>query len=718
MSSEKKDVLVTFDVDGLSDELHIMQFQGEEAVSKLFQFSLVLASESSDITFDDVVGKNAVLTLSGEFGKRHFHGIISRFQQKEQARRFTVYHATLVPRVWRLNLRHDCRIFQPPNQRILETSSNDSKSILYQVVNKFKVEYKVHLQGNKPSAKRIYCVQYREADWAFVSRLLEEEGFFYFFEHQEKKHVLHIGNDYQCHPELPGNSATVPFHTQGGGQTPGTEHIYALSYMERIRSGHVVVTDYNFEKPSLSLQSKPGKKADKDHDLEVYDPVGLFEVPETGKSLAEVRLKQHQAGREELEGQSDCIRFTSGHVFTLDKHPRKELNKNKFMLTSVSHFGQKHQDLESGAVSQRIRYHNSFRCIRRKTPFVPHQLTPKPRVQGPQTAVVVGPSSEEIYTDKHGRVKVQFHWDRLGKNDENSSCWIRVSQLWAGQSWGAMWIPRIGHEVIVDFLEGDPDRPIITGRVYHAQNPPPYTLPAEKTKSTIKSNSSKGGGGSNEIRFEDKKGSEEIYTHAQKDQNEKVENNMSTSVGNDQSISVGHDRKVTTENDETITITKGKRVRTVKVGTDEVKVETAKRTVTVKSDSTLNVTSGARLVKVDTKGYTLDVKNGHTIKVATGGSATTVSAGDHTVTISAGSSTISASKGLTLTTPKTLTAIGNVEAKVSGDKVSITGKTEVTIGVGNSSITLNAQGVSIGGAKISSTAVGVHEISGALIKIN
>ncbi len=706
MSESSRDVLVTFKVEGVDDEFHVLEFQGEEHVSQFFQFNLVLGSTSSDVDFAKVVGQPAVLTLKNKQGTRYFNGVTARFVQQEKARRFTVYHLTLVPKTWRMYHRHDCRIFQKKHIK---------KIISEELLKKAKIEHKFGTKGGKDPVEREYCVQYRESDWSFIARLLEEEGFFYFFEHKADKHVLHIGNDYQLHPDISGADTTLEFHAPAT-TTPDKEHIYSLQYGEEVRSGKVTLNEWNFEKPTLKYK-KDGK--DKlDNDLEVYDYPGLYAMPETGGDLAKVRMQELQVQRRVVEGESDCIRFCAGYSFTLDKYHRKALNKKKYMLVRVSHFGEKHQDLEAGAVSERIRYHNAFQCIQRDVPFRPPRVTPKPQVTGCQTAIVTGPSNEEIYTDKHGRVKVHFHWDRLGKKDENSSCWIRVSQLWAGQSWGAMWIPRKGQEVIVEFLEGDPDRPIVTGRVYHAQNPPPYTLPAEKTKSTIKSNSSKGGGGSNEIRFEDKKGSEEIYTHAQKDQNEKVENNMSTTVGNDQSISVGHDRSVTTENDETITISKGKRVRTVKTGTDEVKVETATRTVTVKGDSTLNVTSGGRLVKVDTKGYTLAVKNGHTITVSTGGSSTTVSGGDHSITIGAGSSTISASNGLTLTTPKNLTAIGNVKASVSGDKVSITGKTEVTIGVGSSSITLNAQGVSIGGAKISSTAVGVHEISGALIKIN
>ena len=277
-------------------------------------------------------------------------------------------------------------------------------------------------------------------------------------------------------------------------------------------------------------------------------------------------------------------------------------------------------DLDAGVLDQRMSYSNTFHCIPAEVPFRPPRVTRKPHVQGVQTAIVVGPPGEEIYTDEHARVKVQFHWDRQGKNDDKSSCWIRVSQLWAGQGWGAVWLPRIGHEVIVDFIEGDPDRPIITGRVYHAQNVPPYPLPDEKTKSTIKSDSTIGGGGSNEIRFEDKKDAEEIYTHAQKDQNEVVENDMTTKVGRDQTITVGQDRTRTIDRDETIAV-KGKRTETV--DKDETVTVKGARTKKVNKDETVTIVLN-RTTSVKQK-EKLDV--GQKIEFICGASKITMDAG-------------------------------------------------------------------------------------------
>ncbi|MEW5766830.1 MAG: type VI secretion system tip protein TssI/VgrG [bacterium] len=623
----------TFEAQDYSGELRVVSFSGSEGISSLFRFSLELASEDAEIDFETIVGKPAILTIYGEERERYVSGIVSRFEQNAVGARFTQYSAELVPAVWLLSYRYKCRIFQ---EKTVE-------EIITQVLEEAGIpsdRFRFSLQNQYQPCE--YCVQYQESELNFISRLMEEEGIFYFFEHTDSGHVLVMADSDSVHVPIESPD-TVIFHEPRGG-VPSEEHVSEWSYSEEVRPGAVMLRDFNFQQPTLDLQKTAD--AGRDTALEIYHYPGEYQTAEAGQNLAAIQLEEFQASRQIGAGSSVCRRFLPGFRFTLDQHPRASFNQ-EYLLTSVSHTGSQPQVLEEeaggggGAV-----YENQFGVIPYSTPYRPSRTTPKPRVQGTQTAIVVGPSGEEIYTDEHGRVKVQFHWDREGQNDENSSCWIRVSQLWAGANWGAMWIPRIGHEVIVDFLEGDPDRPIITGRVYHGDNRPPYPLPDEKTKGTIKSDSSLGGGGSNEIRFEDKKGSEEVYIHAQKDMNEKIENNMSTSVGNDQSLSVGHDRTKTVQNDEKNTI-QNNRTTEINDGDDKLTVKTGDRIIEINTgDHKLTVKTGHRLVDVDTGNDKLTVKTGNReVEVNTGDDKLTVKTGNREVEVNTGDEKLTVSSG-------------------------------------------------------------------------
>jgi len=431
-----------------------------------------------------------------------------------------------------------------------------------------------------------------------------------------------------------------------------------------------------------------------------------------------------------------CRRLIPGYLFNIEEHPRSDFNRD-YILVRVSHSGT--QPHGEDAIEGHFEYNNEFRCIPGDVTFRPTRKTPRPRVQGTQTAIVTGPSGEEIYPDEHGRVKVQFHWDREGQYDENTSCWIRVSQLWAGKNWGAMWIPRIGHEVIVDFLEGDPDKPIIIGRVYHGDNPPPYGLPDDKTKSTIKSDSSVGGGGSNEIRFEDLKGSEEVYIHAQKDMSEVIENDMSTSVGNDQSLSVAHDRTKSVSNDETTTVT-GNRTETVENGNETITINTGDRKIDVNTgDNILTVKTGDRKVDVNTGDDILTVKTGdrkvdvntgddllvvktgdYKVDVNTGDAVLTVKTGDRSVAVNAGDYQVATKSGdIKIDAKSNLEGKAAAEMILDAPKIGITGKSEVQITVGGSAIKLEPAKITLssGSGQIILDPAGVT-IVGALVKIN
>ncbi|MEJ2691656.1 MAG: type VI secretion system tip protein VgrG [Candidatus Thiodiazotropha sp.] len=524
----------TLEIASLTRETLVIGFEGAEQLSQPFEFKLELASEDPEIAFEKVINQPALLTLYGRDEPRYVHALISRFEQGDQGERFTTYYATLVPRLWYLSHRHNCRIFQ----------NLDVKQIIEQVLKDAGLtgdDYRFALQQSYST--REYCVQYRESELNFISRLMEEEGIGFFFEHGENNHVLVMSDGDSAFQPIPGE-ANVIFHSSTGAVT-SEEHIFKYRFTEDVRPGAVTYRDYNFKKPDLNLQTAAGGELDTH--LEVYDYPGDYDQPDLGRVRAQVRLEALQVLRKRGQGESDCVRFLPGFQFILEEHRRDSFNQ-KYLLLEVRQSGRQPQVLGESASGEGSAYGNRFVCIPADVPYRPGRAACKPVIKGTQTAIVVGPEGEEIYTDEHGRVKVSFHWDRAGEANEKSSCWIRISNAWAGAGWGAMYIPRIGQEVIVDFLEGDPDRPIITGRVYHGTNRPPYALPAEKTKSTLKSNSSKGGNGFNEIRLEDKKGEEQIFVHAEKDQDLRIKYDRFEWVGHNRHLVVKRDKFERVEN--------------------------------------------------------------------------------------------------------------------------------------------------------------------------
>ena len=561
------------------DTLLLRGLSGTEAISQLFHFDLDLLSENDSIKFQDLVGKNVTLRIfDAEGAERHWNGYISRFSQGSQDRRLTAYHAQMVPWLWFLTRTADCRIFQ--NKTVPDIIQKIFTDLKFQ-------DFELRLYGS--FTPRDYCVQYRETDFNFVSRLMEEEGIYYYFKHEDGKHVLILANDPAAHEPCPSQkTARYDFR---GGAVIYEDVITEWHYQEEFRTGAWAQTDYNFETPSTSLAVTVNGK----NPYEIYEYPGEYRVRGDGDKLARIRLQEQVTPCVVSQGSGGCRHFSTGFQFSLQDHYRADLNK-AYLLTAVRHVATQTDYQVGGGSSggEELTYQNTFECIPFSTPFRPQRVTPQPFVQGCQTAVVVGPGGEELYTDKHGRVKVQFHWDREGKKNENSSCWIRVSHPWAGQGWGAVSIPRIGQEVIVDFLEGNPDMPIIVGRVYNAEQMPPFGMPGGAMISGIKSNSTKGGGGFNEMSMNDTKGTELINIHAQYDQQKKVEHDERVNVGNDRTEEVKHDEKITIGNnrtekvvkDETITIG-GNRKEDV-TGTETITI-TGNRTETVKADETHSI---------------------------------------------------------------------------------------------------------------------------------
>ncbi|MBJ6750703.1 type VI secretion system Vgr family protein [Geomonas anaerohicana] len=514
------------------DALLLTELSGEEGISRSFSFELSMQSERTSIPFHSLLGSNATVAITLANGnKRYLNGIISSFTQgrsggeEGEGHRFSFYRCTLVPWFWTLSKCADIRIFQ----------NRSTPEIVEQVFKELGFSwYCFYLRGSYD--KREFCVQYRETAFNFVCRLLEEEGLFYFFRHEDGKHTMIIADS-------PDANIPCPFQPFASSRPSATgtrteDVITSLEITRYIHPAKYSLSDYNFTVPKANLKSEaPGAVQTHAAQCELYDAPGCYGSRGAGDRLARIRMEEEETTATVLIGTSDCRAFASGYRFKLRDHCSPELDGKEFLLVSV-----KHDAMEAYATDSISSYHNSFECIPHHTPYRPSRLTPKPVVQGTQTAVVVGPPGEEIHTDQYGRVKVKFHWDRAGKADDSSSCWIRVSQPLAGNGWGAMFLPRVGHEVVVDFLEGDPDYPVIIGQLHNGVNLPPYQLPAAKTVTCIKSCSTPGGQGHNELCFDDKKGAEQLCIHAQREQVNRVNQDSLEWVGQDRHLMINRDR--------------------------------------------------------------------------------------------------------------------------------------------------------------------------------
>jgi type VI secretion system secreted protein VgrG len=512
------------------DVLLLISFSGTEQLGRLFEYKLELASEDYQIKPESIVGQNVSIRLNLDDSKiRYFNGYVSHFTQLTSTGQLARYRATIVPWLWFLTRAADCRIFQDKTvPEIIEQIFRDHGF----------TDFEKGLSGTYRTWE--YCVQYRETDFDFVSRLMEQEGIYYFFKHEQGKHSLVMADSASAHEPYPefGELSYQPAETG----TSDKECISDWAVETHLQPCSFALNDFDFKNPKGDLQART--KVNREHtaaDFEIYDYPGEYTETSHGEEYTKKRIEEIQARYEVATAISDSRGVCTGFTFHLTDHPRDDQN-DEYLITSANYTIQGDEIFSADAAGSEPSFSCSFTSIMSSQPFRSPRTTPKPKVSGPQTAIVVGPSGEEIYTDEYGRVKVKFHWDRYSKADENSSCWIRVAHVWAGRNWGAIYTPRIGQEIIVEFLEGYPDKPIITGRVYNDQAMPPYELPANKTISTLKSNSSKGGEGFNEIRFEDKKGEEQIYIHGEKNLDIRVKNDRFETVSRNRHLHVEQDK--------------------------------------------------------------------------------------------------------------------------------------------------------------------------------
>ncbi len=702
------------------DALLLETFQGVEELSRLFTYELgVLVELSETITFDQLLGQSVTVAVTlGDGSSRYFNGKVATLVDAgdefdaQGIVIFNRYVLRVVPTVWALTRSAQSKVF-------MQLSVVD---ILKKVFTGIDVDYS-KLQGTYET--RDHCFQYRETDFEFASRLMEEEGIFYFFKHANGSHTMVLGDSPQAHPVI---SDAFTYQRASAIPDPTIERVTYWEKSQTIQAGKVTLWDHHFELPDKNLAASQTVlesvaaggvtqklKVGGNDAYERYDYPGAYAkrfdgVPPGGGDQASqlqkvfddntrtvgIRMQQETVVGLMISGTGNCRNTATGSKFTLKSSPYND--DGAYVFTRVEFSASVEGSYMTGEAPS-FDLTAKFQCIPFALPYRPERKTPQPRVAGAQTAVVVGPEGQEIFTDKYGRVKVQFFWDRLGQNDANSSCWVRVASPWAGKQWGMVHIPRIGHEVLVDFLEGDPDRPIIVGSVYNDANMPPYTLPDNATQSGIKSRSSLKGESTNfnELRFEDKKGSEEITFHAEKDFTRVVENNDALTVGSDdsetcpdgsQTISVYKDRTESVETgNESVTIKKGNRTVTVSEGNDKHEVTKGNRTVLVsQGDDSHEVTQGKRTVTVNMDDAH-EIKTGNrSVKVDQGNDSLTVSLGNQSTTVSAGTSTTEAMQKITL--------------KVGGNTIVID-PMSITLTVGGNSITINEMGVTVKGMTVS-----------------
>ncbi|WP_367086824.1 type VI secretion system tip protein TssI/VgrG [Pseudomonas aeruginosa] len=520
-------------LDGLRHDLQVLAFNGHEGISRPYRFELELVGERAGLDLETFLHRPAFLAFTPQ--GQGVHGLVYGAAQGDAGKRLTCYRLTLVPHLAYLAQRNNQRIFQHLTVPQIVALVLEEHGILADA-------YRFQLGTRYP--EREYCVQYDESDLHFVQRLCVEEGIHFHFRHSAEAHLLVFGDDQTVFPRLGRPTAYV----HDSGLVADEPVIKRFSLRLASRTTRTTRRDYDFEKPRLLLEAgnRPAADAPAEPDLEDYDYPGRFVDRQRGKLLSQRALERHRADRRLGEGVSDQPLLVSGHFLEIAEHPRAEWN-DLWLLSEVFHEGKQPQVPEENVTSDTSAstddfqqgYRNRFLATPWEVFFRPPLEHPKPRVLGSQTAVVTGPPGEEIHCDRYGRVRVQFHWDREGQGDDKSSCWLRVASGWAGNGYGGIVIPRVGMEVLVDFLEGDPDQPLVSGCVYHAAHPVPYELPANQTRSVFKSLSSPGGGGYNELRIEDRKGQEQIFVHAQRDWDENIEH--------DQKIRVGHERHDTVE---------------------------------------------------------------------------------------------------------------------------------------------------------------------------
>ncbi len=666
------------------DVLLLRRMTVTEELGRLFEFNLDLLSEDQNINIPAILGQNITVRLELPSGAtRYFNGYVSRFLYSGTSGRLALYQATVHPWLWFLTRTSDCRIFQE------KTVPDIIKEI-------FREHGFTDFEERLSETYRTweYCAQYRETDFNFVSRLMEQEGIYYYFTHESDKHKLVLSDSYSSHDSIT-DYERIPYHPPEETGRLEHEHISEWVVSQQIQPGAYTLDDFDFTRPRADLTVRSTETREHaQSDYEIYDYPGEYLQTDDGDSYVRARIEELQAQHERLQGQGNARGVAAGGLFELTGYPREDQNR-EYLVVSATHYvqvgGYESHDGQAGPV-----YNGSLVAIAARQPYRSPRITPKPAVQGPQTAMVVGKDGEEIWTDEYGRVKLHFHWDRATDvAGEDRSCWIRVSQVHAGKGFGGIDIPRIGEEVIVEFLEGDPDRPIVTGRIYNGDNRPPNDLPSAGMVSGLKSNTTPGGGGNNAMMMDDTKGKEAVTIHGQHDMNTTVENDQTCTVHNNRTTTIDVDDAETVGSNQTLSVG-GNQTVNIK-GTREETV-TGAETITIESSRTENVTGSENV--------TIDAATTHTINA------------DYTRDVS-GNYTLTASSNIKTDAGGKWEGLGGTKAIVSAPDIKIEGTTKIQIVCGASSITLEPAKISIssGSGNIDVHAPGV-DVKGGKIQLN
>ncbi|WP_193100527.1 type VI secretion system tip protein TssI/VgrG [Burkholderia sp. Z1] len=721
------------------DDLKFHTLDGSDELGRLFEFRIEALADSHSLSLKDMLGKPVTVRIEQQDqSTRYLNGIVARASLAgRRAERYYGYELAVRPWLWLATRRSDCRIFQ--NKTVPE--------IVQEVLSTYGFPIENHLVESY--VPREFCVQYNETDAAFVSRLMEFEGIYYWFRHAEDTHTLMLSDAMSSHTALPGYE-TIPYIARDRTAIADEEHIDGWLPAQAVSVGKHQTTDYDYTKPRADLSSQKVDPRGHDHDsFASFEWPGGYRDDAPGAHYSRVRLEEQQAEHERASADTDVRGAAPGYLFTLAHCPRADQNREYLIVRCQYRFQENAYASDQGAEAV---VHQTMMLVQPSSlPYRSPRETPRPRTNGPQTATVVGPPGEEIWTDQYGRVKLQFRWDRYGQSNQDSSCWVRVSSPWAGGGFGGVQIPRVGDEVVVDFLNGDPDEPIVTGRVYNGEKMPPWGLPGSATQSGMLSRSSPGGTieHANAFRFEDKKGAEQLWMHAEKNFDAETEADHSLSVGNNHTHTVGNDETMQVKNNRQRSVGQNETVnigqnRVAQIGVDEThgvggnrtRTVGKKETVTIASDRTATI--GGSHTESVTHGKTETIGEGKTLNVGqmyqtTSQDMKTLVASAHTEEIGTRTSTIANAHTHTVGGEHTVNVGANHTTNVQ-HQVTVNAGDQLSLVCGNSSIVMKSDGTiaiqgvnvtstgtnshSVNGKTVTSSATAEHTVEGAILKLN